>query len=121
MEPVMRVNHRGDQEWVAHGKYHRLDGPAYIDKNGSQYWCVNGLFHRTDGPAIINTDGSQEWYTKGVFHRTYGPAVVNTDGSNEWWINGRNITKEVNDWMRKQKVTWPWDAETQALFVLTFT
>jgi hypothetical protein len=121
MEPVMRVNHHGDQEWMVRGKYHRIDGPAVIRADGTQAWCVNGLLHRTDGPAFISPDGDQSWYTNGEFHRVDGPAIIWHNGDQDWIVRGEDITQEVNDWMRKQKVTWPWDAETQALFVLTFT
>lgn len=38
------------------GKYHRKDGPAYVEYhlNGNiakEVWMVNGLEHREDGPA----------------------------------------------------------------------
>jgi hypothetical protein len=88
---------------------------------GHKIWNVNGKRHRTDGPAVIRADGTQAWYINGTLHRTDGPAIIRENGDQEWFINDRNITREVNDWMEKQNITWPWDAETQAQFALTFT
>jgi hypothetical protein len=144
MNPVMHTDGFGNQEWRLGGKIHRTDGPAVIRSNGTQLWYINGEPHRTDGPAIVWPDGSQSWYLHGKFHRTDGPskifpngieewytngnrhrldgpAVIWANGDHYWFINDNDITKEVNDWMDKHDVTWPWDAETQAQFVLTFT
>jgi hypothetical protein len=121
MESAMHVNRYGDQEWQVDGQLHRTDGPAYIGKSGYQAWFVNGERHRTDGPAIIGSDGAQAWFVNGQRHRTDGPAIIRSNGAQEWYINDRDITREVKSWMRKQKVTWPWDAETQTQFVLTFS
>jgi hypothetical protein len=96
-EPVMRVNKYGAEEWLVNGQPHRTDGPAYIAKDGYQAWWVNGKRHRTDGPAVI-------WH----------------DGDHEWFINGVDVTKEAKQWIRKQKISWPFDQETQTQFLLTF-
>jgi hypothetical protein len=98
MEPVKRVCESGHQEWHINGKRHRTDGPAFISVYGSQAWYINGRCHRTDGPAVIRVKGTQHW-----------------------WINGKEITQEVKAWMQKLNVVWPWDAETQVQFLLTFT
>jgi hypothetical protein len=119
MEPMMHSTEDGDQVWILDGQLHRTDGPAFISRTGYQAWWVNGERHRTDGPAIID-DNHQEWWVDGKCHRTDGPAIIWKDGDQSWYINGKKITQEVNDWMRKQNVTWPWDTETQAQFVLTF-
>ena len=108
-------------EWRKNGLFHRTDGPAVILPDRSNIWYIDGVLHREDGPAFMWADGRQEWYIKGKLHRIDGPAVISNYGYIDWWINGIYITPNVNDWMRKQNVTWPWDAETQALFLLTFT
>jgi len=50
------------------GKYHRLDGPAYIWPNGRKEWCFSGLLHRLNGPAIDWGNENKYWYLKGVFY-----------------------------------------------------
>ena len=63
------------QEWRVNGKYHRVDGPAWIEyiPDGS-IWCeqyyIEGKYHREDGPACItrNDDGSiwrEAYYIEG--------------------------------------------------------
>jgi hypothetical protein len=37
-----------------------------------------------------------------------------------WAINNRDVTDEVEAWMETHAITWPWDRETQMLFVLTW-
>jgi hypothetical protein len=65
--------------------------------DGSQYWCLHGKLHRTEGSAYIGEDGRQEWY-----------------------LNGVDMTSEINAWMETKGITWPWDAETQMEFVITW-
>lgn len=56
------------------GKYHRKDGPAFINRNtGYEAWYVNGVRHRIDGPAVYYND------------RTY-----ETD---EYWVKGREFSE----------------------------
>ena len=69
---------------------------------------------------IVVADGPQLWFIKDKLHRENGPAIIWSDGVQEWYINGNNITESVNEWMQKQNVSWPWDEETQAQFILTF-
>jgi len=103
-------NASGDKKWHIYGRYHREDGPAYIDSENKAWW-INGKLHRKDGPAIFRTsgvhewfindkrhrddgpayiwpDGSQQWYKNGSVHRDDGPARIGSDGSQQWWING---------------------------------
>jgi hypothetical protein len=120
MESVMHSNEDGDQVWICDGQLHRSDGPAIICKNGYQTWLVDGKLHRLDGPAVIQANSAQEWWANHQRHRMDGPAIIWANGDQSWYINDEHITHEVNVWMRKQKITWPWDAETQAQFVLTF-
>ena len=54
-------------------------------------------------------------------HREDGPAIICDDGSYGWWINDRDITQEVEQWMRIKEITWPWDEATQVEFQLTWT
>ena len=90
------------------------------DNNNAQIWYLNGKLHRLDGPARIFPDDSKEWYINGKHHRTDGPAFIGSDGRQEWWINGTNITIDVNNWIKKQNVTWPWNDDIQIQFLLTF-
>jgi hypothetical protein len=46
-------------------KLHRLDGPAYENKNGRKAWFQNDKYHRLDGPAIEWEDGDKWWYYEG--------------------------------------------------------
>jgi hypothetical protein len=67
----------------------------------------------------INVFKYEAWYGEnGRLHRTDGPAYITSDGIQSWYVNSQDITKQVNDWMRKQNIVWPWDAETQAQFAL---
>ena len=79
MEPIRHYYENGSiyhERWLVNGKYHRLDGPAYIVyyKNGSigsEHWFVNNEYHRLDGPAFMryNKDGSinhEEWIVHGI-------------------------------------------------------
>jgi hypothetical protein len=74
-----------------------------------------------DSVRHVYDNGAQAWYINGKYHRTDGPAVIMENGDQHWFLNDRDITQEVNEWMRKQNITWPWDMEIQAQFVLTFT
>ena len=91
----------------------------------AERWLVNGVLHREDGPAVIYPDGTEQWYLNGRLHRTNGPAVSMIDGEKqwwaEWWVDNTNITIEVDKWMQRQHIKWPWDEETQAQFLLTFS
>ena len=91
-------------------------------ENGIEIWRLpNGTYHREDGPAVIHPSGRQEWYINGKHHRIDGPARILEDGTQQWWVNDRNITTiEIESWIQTQNVTWPWDAETQAQFLLSF-
>ena len=110
----------GAQRWYVNQRLHRTDGPAFIRADGTQAWYDNEQLHRTDGPAIIYSDGSQYWFVNGQRHRTDGPAVIWADGSQEWWVNDRHLTKQITTWMTDLDITYPFDEEHQALFLLTF-
>lgn len=48
--------------WYVNGKYHREDGPSFINDEGDQEWNINGRCHRLDGPAIIYSNGRKRWF-----------------------------------------------------------
>lgn len=59
------------------------------------------------------------WIHDGGFHRIDGPAFINhIDGSEEWWINDRDITNEVQEWMKENAISYPFDCDAQLLFKL---
>jgi len=120
MEDGSRVGQDG--KWLnKEGLLHREDGPAYESASGNKLWYVNGKLHRLDGPAVEYCYGDKEWRVNGRLHRTDGPAVVYNHGIKFWfWVNGYQITDEVNDWMKEQNVTWPFDDQTQMLFMMKF-
>lgn len=106
--------------WWQNGQRHRTDGPAIVGADGHEQWWQNGVRHRSDGPAVIWRDAGEQWWLSGVRHRIDGPALTDANGRQTWWIQGKEITNQVNLWMQQQQVTWPWDAQTQAEFVLTW-
>jgi hypothetical protein len=111
----------GRQEWrLQNGLLHRLDGPAVIYASGTQAWWLQGKRHRSDGPAMIWQDGTQEWWLHGRRHRSDGPAMIWRSGTQDWFLNGRLMTDQIKTWMETKGVTWPWDAETQMEFVITW-
>lgn len=115
------VGGNGDLAWWQNGERHRTDGPAVVGADGRLLqWWVNGKRHRSDGPAIISKHQGEQWWLNGVRHRTDGPALTDPNGRQSWWIQGKDMTNQVNLWMHNKEVTWPWDADTQAEFVLTW-
>jgi len=55
----------------AYGEIHRIKGPALIIRSSAFYkqdkWCRNGKFHREDGPAYIDyTNGKEGYCLNGV-------------------------------------------------------
>lgn len=86
------------EAWYCHGKSHRVDGPAIIDRMydddtntvhvRSVLWMQNNDAHREDGPAELTyrlcDDGTmqltcEEWQQHGTYHRTDGPAYITYD------------------------------------------
>jgi len=72
-------------------KTHRLDGPAYEEKNGMKSWSVHGTKHRENGPAHM-VYGHKAWFYNGKLHRLDGPAVERPDGSVDFWKDGIQYT-----------------------------
>ena len=83
-------------------------------------WWLNGQLHRIDGPAFEDNN-EKRWYTEGKLHRLDGPAMIWKDGSRFWYINGRQFTEEQFIWLQDRNITCPWDKETDAEFLLTWT
>lgn len=95
-------------------KYHRLDGPAYIEyySNGiikKEVWYNNGKMHRIDGTALItrtekNVITEYEYQVDGEIHRDDGPAwaIFNDDGSKRgerWYINNKPHRENGPAWI----------------------
>src|ERR1700691_2726470 len=87
-------------------------------KNNILEYCLNGKCHREDGPAFIYPDGRMYYYLNGKCHREDGPAVIRKDGSKCWFINNKEITKEVNDWIKENNIPEIWNNSHKILFKL---
>ena len=69
---------------------------------------------------IVDEFGRKQWFVNDQLHRTDGPARIWPDGRQEWWVCGEDITLGAAAWMRSIHITWPWDDQTQILFLLTW-
>ena len=112
----------GTLRWHKDNLLHRdNDKPALIWPGGPIAWYKNGLRHRDDDkPALIGEEGSLYWFKNDLLHRVCGPAMIHSKSKIEWWINDKNITKEVEDWLRTCQYKYPFTAEQQIEFMLTF-
>ena len=117
------INANGSLVWFKNDKRHRDgDKPAWIRADGTLEWQKNGKWHRDgDKPAEICADGNLVWYKNGLPHRTTGPAVIYPNNKHEYFINGVNITKEVESWLKTRKYKHPFTPEQQVEFTLTFS
>ncbi len=88
-----------DWDIIDYSQLHRLDDPALIGRAGTQYRYKNGRVHREDGTAMIYPNGNQFWY-----------------------VNGKNITNEVNEWIKENNLPhWnEWTNDHKMLFKLTW-
>ena len=112
----------GDWEWCnGNGELHRTNGPAVIRADGTREWWYLGQRHRINGPAWVSADGHQAWWFHGQRHRINGPAITRADDRQGWYVQDRNITAEVEAWMRERGTTWPFTAEQQAEFLLRWS
>ena len=91
-----------------------------VKRNGFTEWQRNGILHCEDGPARISPNGTKWWLQNGLRHRIDGPAVVYFSGEQKWYLNGLDITKEIEGWMARLEITWPWNEDTQTEFLLTW-
>jgi hypothetical protein len=59
--------HRYREEWYYEGYPHRIGGPALF-RYGNRYWVVHGKMHREDGPAIMEKNKScyNKWYINDI-------------------------------------------------------
>jgi hypothetical protein len=49
------LDNYGNKAWYQDGKYHRLDGPAFIQEKGNvNYWFYKSKRHRIAGPAYYD-------------------------------------------------------------------
>ena len=59
-----------------HGLRHRLNGPAWIDKDGTERWYFEDRPHRIGGPAVTYPSGTLEFWAKGMPHNDSGPSYI---------------------------------------------
>jgi hypothetical protein len=104
MKPIVKTYSDGTKKWWLNGRLHREDGPVYIGSDGTQIWYLNGKYHREDGPAVVRPDGTKKWYLNDEFHREDGPAIIWPDGTQRWYLNGKNITKEITNWVKERNI-----------------
>jgi len=83
------IDRMGTEEWYQNGELHRENGPAVTSPMGGEIWAQRGLTHRENGAAVTHPDGTQEWYLHGELHREDGPSVIYPDGSSEWISDGQ--------------------------------
>ena len=74
------------------------------DKYGNKRWYLNGLYHREDGPAVECANGDKQWWSNDRRHRLDGPAIIESTGSKYWYINGKNVTKQITEWVIEQDI-----------------
>ena len=79
-----------------------------------------GELHRDDGPAIETSIGVKAWYRHGEFHRVGGPAIEYPNGYRAWYINGKEITRDVDQWLLDQKIMLPMNESELSFFIMTF-
>jgi hypothetical protein len=88
------------------------------------YGLGDGRYHRIGGPARIWPGGKygvlEEWYVNGKLHRIDGPAYIGKDGTQEWYIDNKNITKEVEEWLKCNDISYPFDEIALMQFKLRF-
>ena len=120
MKIVCEKDEWGNEKWYRNNKLHREDGPAIIAGNYME-WRRDGLRHREDGPSLIMDNGRREWWFNAQLHCGSGPAVIWSTGFLEWWINGIQLNATlVEQWMKLKDISWPFDEETEAEFLLTW-
>ena len=87
---------------------------------GTMCYYLNEILHREDGPAVIWDDDTMFYYVNGKLHREDGPAFIYPDGRIFYYINDKNITEEVNIWIKDNKIPKDWNNSHKILFKLTF-
>jgi hypothetical protein len=69
----------------------------HIDLWGNKKYYLNDKFHREEGPAWINSIGHKEWYIHGKLHRENGPAIVSPSGFGWFYLDDKSYS-EQNYW-----------------------
>jgi hypothetical protein len=130
----------GTQIWYLNGLCHRVDGPAYIGYDGHKEWYFLGKLHREDGPAIIDADGTIAWLQHGFYHNPNPtePAIkfpysnrktdyrfphdrCKLNSRYEWFgDNNVNITVDVINWIKENKIRYPFNDQVRIEFILRF-
>ncbi len=102
--------------WYEDGVERQLTQFSRID------FVDNLKLHRLNGPAYVNEDFLTEWRKHGMLHRTDGPALLYSTGEEFWYINDKNITDEVNRWIKENNLpNWTvWYNSIKILFKLTW-
>ena len=84
-----------------------------------EWYDDNKQLHREDGSALINlSNKSYHQFRHGKLHREVGPAVMYNDGSVDWYFDGIRVTDEIEDWMKENVISWPFNNENLMLFKL---
>ena len=104
----------GTERWVdADGHLHRLSGPAMKSPLADE-WFYHGRRHRIDGPAIINK--VQIEHNPDSHAITY-----RVHESRLWFVNDRRLNSaEVENWLKENRIDLN-SSEGQALFVARFS
>lgn len=104
LDPVCEISDNGITRYELNGRLHRLDGPAYVDKDHIE-WFKHGELHRIGGPAVLCSTCGYEWWVDGQQHREDGPAVVRDDLS-EYWFKGQRHREDGPAVIRKEERAW---------------
>ena len=87
------------KEYFNMGETHRIDGPAYCEKNGTKKWEQHNKNHRFNGPVCVIHDNygnlkSEIWQTSGIVGREDGPAIITYyENKNQMTVTGYNNGK----------------------------
>lgn len=92
-------------------------GPSRLflnDRHDESKTYLEGKWH------LIWSDDSQFicWLQRGLYHRLDGPAIVSP--RLQWYVEGKDITEEVNEWLRESKSMIPFTPEEKFQFLLKF-
>ena len=94
IEPIISYYKSGliyREEWYINGKFHRVNGPAYIS------YYESGTIHK------------EKWYLNGKLHRVNGPAYIwcNKSGiiqEEKWYLNGKETTHK--EWLIEPTINY---------------
>lgn len=114
----------GGIHYCSSGKYHRVDGPAYVyPSQNVTAWFNSDMPHRVDGPAITTTD-YVVYYWYGHLHRVDGPAFTQMQNGNivgyQWWVNGKKYDNAEEYMAAVANDGSPISKEKMAYLILTY-